>query len=439
MALPQIHHRAYTVGWVCARPESELVAAIRMLDQRHRSTYHENKDAENVYVYGEINGYNIVIGCLGPAQRISTKTLIQEMKRSFPNMKMYVLVGIGSGVPQDPIHENDVRLGDIVVGWAKHAGIPAILDWESAERSNRHEVSPLGTTELQNSQLTSAMYNIIAKREMKELRLHGNLERMLIMSQFKYPGSKKDLLFDKHFIHTSDSRVQSSPCEQCDDSGLIYRKPRSNHDPRLHLGTVLSGSPTIADAYKRDALSREYYNAICFDTEATGVSEDTHLVVIRGISDYADSHRNTLWQNYAAATAAVFAAELLWTLPPGQLNAMDRETFEDFKNPRQNPDSPGSLSLLSSSSLDTLQQDTTRGPYTNLTSLPVSPPASVDDRNAHVQDPSTNHSQESNSSHLPVERLQSRSPRIRSASPQNLRDPKTPQIRVTGSRKTSLQ
>ena len=38
-------------------------------------------------------------------------------------------------------------------------------------------------------------------------------------------------------------------------------------------------------------------------------------LVIRGISDYADSHKNKIWQPYAAATAAAYAKELLLVIP----------------------------------------------------------------------------------------------------------------------------
>jgi hypothetical protein len=34
-------------------------------------------------------------------------------------------------------------------------------------------------------------------------------------------------------------------------------------------------------------------------------------IVIRGICDYADSHKNDRWQKYAAATAAAFDKEFL--------------------------------------------------------------------------------------------------------------------------------
>lgn len=38
-------------------------------------------------------------------------------------------------------------------------------------------------------------------------------------------------------------------------------------------------------------------------------------LVIRGICDYADSHKNKMWQPYAAATAAAYAKELLLVIP----------------------------------------------------------------------------------------------------------------------------
>jgi hypothetical protein len=38
-------------------------------------------------------------------------------------------------------------------------------------------------------------------------------------------------------------------------------------------------------------------------------------VVIRDICDYSDTHKNDMWQGYAAATAAAYAKELLGVIP----------------------------------------------------------------------------------------------------------------------------
>jgi nucleoside phosphorylase len=45
-------------------------------------------------------------------------------------------------------------------------------------------------------------------------------------------------------------------------------------------------------------------------------------LVVRGICDFADSHKNTMWQPYAAATAAAYAKELLLVIPGQGLTSL---------------------------------------------------------------------------------------------------------------------
>ena len=60
----------------------------------------------------------------------------------------------------------------------------------------------------------------------------------------------------------------------------------------------------------RDKIANEE-GVICFEMEAAGLMDNFPCLVIRGICDYADSHKNKTWQPYAAATAAALARELL--------------------------------------------------------------------------------------------------------------------------------
>jgi hypothetical protein len=39
--------------------------------------------------------------------------------------------------------------------------------------------------------------------------------------------------------------------------------------------------------------------------------DDFLCLVVKGICDYADHHKNTRWRSYAAGTAAAFSKELL--------------------------------------------------------------------------------------------------------------------------------
>ena len=49
--------------------------------------------------------------------------------------------------------------------------------------------------------------------------------------------------------------------------------------------------------------------------EAAGL-DDFQCLVIRGICDYADSHKNKIWQPHAAAAATAYAKDLLLQLAP---------------------------------------------------------------------------------------------------------------------------
>jgi hypothetical protein len=68
----------------------------------------------------------------------------------------------------------------------------------------------------------------------------------------------------------------------------------------------------------RERLRKEL-DVLCFEMEAAGLMDDFPCLVVRGICDYADSHKNKRWQGYAAATAAAYAKELLSVIPGNQL------------------------------------------------------------------------------------------------------------------------
>jgi hypothetical protein len=68
--------------------------------------------------------------------------------------------------------------------------------------------------------------------------------------------------------------------------------------------------------------------------EAAGLMNNFPCIVIRGICDYADSHKNDRWQRYAAATAAAYAKELLAFVPIQDLQTTRKaiEMLEDSES-----------------------------------------------------------------------------------------------------------
>ncbi|EWG55786.1 hypothetical protein FVEG_17593 [Fusarium verticillioides 7600] len=136
----------------------------------------------------------------------------------------------------------------------------------------------------------------------------------------------EDRLFHHECPHTSSS----SDCDRCDISQLIVRTVRQHTRPVIHYGRVASGNQVIKDALTRDKLSKEITN-ICFEMEAAGVMDTFPCLVIRGICDYSDSHKNKGWQEYAALVAAAYAKELLISMPPTLSQSRKRARVQEYK------------------------------------------------------------------------------------------------------------
>ncbi|KAH2066982.1 hypothetical protein KXW21_005091 [Aspergillus fumigatus] len=79
---------------------------------------------------------------------------------------------------------------------------------------------------------------------------------------------------------------------------------------------------------KRSKTGREIGDILCFEMEAAGIMTEFPCIAIRGISDYADSHKSDIWQNYAAAAAAGCAKELLSYLDPEDRQVQPKLTLQ---------------------------------------------------------------------------------------------------------------
>ena len=138
-------------------------------------------------------------------------------------------------------------------------------------------------------------------------------------SRFERPATL-DKLYKTTYQHY-DSNQET--CDNCSNLELVNRTPRNTGEPKVHYGTILSGNCVIKNAVVRDQLCLQHH-ALCFEMEAAGVINDFPCVVVRGICDYSDSHKNKEWQNYAAASAAAWARELLETVKPAAVETLPR-------------------------------------------------------------------------------------------------------------------
>lgn len=125
-----------------------------------------------------------------------------------------------------------------------------------------------------------------------------------------------DFLFHSSYHHIAGEGT----CEHCDKEKLYERQPRKTRTPQIHYGLIASGDQVIKDSGTRDRLAQQY-GILCFEMEAAGLMDELPTLVIRGICDYCDSHKQKQWQGYAALTAAAYAKLLLLAIPVSRPDA----------------------------------------------------------------------------------------------------------------------
>jgi len=308
MAVPsnmkQLTYDDYTVGIICPL-DVEMTALRYMLDEEHIRLPGRDGD-RNRYILGKMGDHNVAIGYLphGSQGIGAAATVATDMRRTFPSVQLRMLVGIGGGIPSK---RNDIRLGDVVVGMPDgiHGGV---VQYDLGKRTG-DGFERKGFLCPPPDEWRTAVVEMKSDHEAKPNKIAGFVSQMLgvfpKLQKYSRPATNHDILFPADTKHVRDEPT----CDQCDKSQVI--PPRGSTGPEIFYGTIASGDSVIKDAKVRDELSKVSGGALCFEMEAAGLSIGFPCVVIRGICDYADSHKNDLWHPYAAATAAACAKELL--------------------------------------------------------------------------------------------------------------------------------
>ncbi|KAF5521894.1 Vegetative incompatibility protein HET-E-1 [Colletotrichum aenigma] len=310
---------AYTVGWICALP-LEMAAAELMLDEVYETPQFEQDEGDhNSYTLGMMRGHKVVIACLpnGVYGTDPAATVAKDMLRTFKSIRFGLLVGIGGGAPS---LDHDIRLGEIVV--SRPTGTSGGIIQHDRGRKRKHEdFERTGSLNAPPQALLTALSRLQARHlrggsTMSQFLSEalGKIEKATIRQKFSHQGEPNDRLFRAEYGHV---RAESN-CDDCDGSQTVPRTKRDDTEPLVHYGNIASGNQVMKDSETRDRLSKEL-GVLCFEMEAAGLMQDFPCLVIRGICDYSDSHKNKMWQDYAAATAAAFAKELLSIVSSGQV------------------------------------------------------------------------------------------------------------------------
>jgi nucleoside phosphorylase len=319
MAQPRRTHDDYQVGIICALA-IEKAPMVAMLDEIHPKLEKENGD-DNDYTLGRSGVHNVVIACLpaglignGPAAIVAN-----NMRRSFP-IKFGLMVGVGGGIWS---MKDDIRLGDVVVSQptGTHGGV---VQWDFGKRGKGGKFQRTGSLDKPPAVLLHALQALKTFDLTDGVDIERSLSLMVRnkprMGEFcRYQGTDRDQLFEATYDHEGNET-----CDECDPKLIVPRPARNNSTPKIHYGNIASGNEVMRHGITRDKIAEEE-GVVCFEMEAAGLMDTFRCLVIRGICDYADSHKTKIWQPYAAATAAAFARELLGFIDEQEVIKTPRE------------------------------------------------------------------------------------------------------------------
>jgi nucleoside phosphorylase len=317
----------YTVGWICA-VSTEYVAAQTFLDEEHEGPESVSRNDNNDYTLGKIGKHNVVIAVLpdGEYGISSAAAVARDMLHSFPNVRIGLMVGIGGGAPSQ---KHDIRLGDIVVSAPRDGG-SGVLQYDFGKTIQDQSFKTTGFLNQPPMVVRTAVNGLKAQYERKGHRLEEAINNALennrrLQQRYKRQDPSTDRLYKPGVVHPSDVPGSCEAVCGIDASNLISRRERAENedDPAIYYGLIASAHQLMKDASVRDKLAAEK-DVLCFEMEAAGLMNHFPCLVIRGICDYSDSHKNKEWQGYAAMAAAAYAKDLLYRIPINRVESEKR-------------------------------------------------------------------------------------------------------------------
>ncbi|KAJ3532443.1 hypothetical protein NM208_g8432 [Fusarium decemcellulare] len=327
----------YTVGWICAIV-TEYVAAQAFLDEQHEGPEFVSVNDNNDYTLGKVGKHNVVIAVLphGEYGLSSAASVARDMLHSFPNVRVGLMVGIGGGAPSS---KHDIHLGDVVVS-ASSKGT-GVLQYDFGKTIQGQVFQETGFLNQPPSILRAAVNGLMAQYEREGHRLDENINEVLekkprLQKKYKRPEPNTDRLYRPGVLHPVNNNDSGCAITCGDDPSVLVVRPQRTKDrdnPTIHYGRIASANRLMKDALVRDEFATKK-DVLCFEMEAAGLMNHFACLVIRGICDYSDSHKNKEWQGYAAMAASAYAKDLLCRVAPNRVEAMNKisEAISDLKN-----------------------------------------------------------------------------------------------------------
>jgi nucleoside phosphorylase len=291
----------------------------------------------NSYSTGVIGYHNVVLVHLPNMGKVAAATATACLHASFQGIQIALVVGICGGAPSRKQLNEDILLGDVVIS-------EGLVQYDLGRQfpNNRfvRKDTPRDNLPRPGPKIRAALAKLRAKlrTEQGQSWLYNKTSEYFTVVQQElgdrvgYPGATEDRLFKSAYRHKHHRPLKicaicanddgkddicnvaiESSCEQlkCDEQELVTRARVSQPSkPNIHFGLIASGDTVMKSGEDRDEIvTRD--GVIAFEMEGAGVWEHFPSLVIKGVCDYADSHKSKKWQGYAAATAATIMKAFL--------------------------------------------------------------------------------------------------------------------------------
>jgi nucleoside phosphorylase len=329
----------FEIAIICALP-LEFNAVEALLDEHYDEfdpTYNNQLGDAIWYRTGRVDRHNIVLTCLPGIGIGSAASVASSLQARFPKIGLALLVGVCGGVPF-PSEETEIILGDVIIsnkvvkyGFGQQYPDrfqPKGLVKETLGPSDRDVQAFLKG--LETNKMHRQLQDYLLKY-LQGLQQHLN-------GKWKYPDTTQDQLFQASYRHkhyhlhpdilcpcmncqsSSDpicDKALENDCKKLGCRGKPVQRSRLRADepnPQVYFGSLASADIVMKSGEHRDQLAGAE-KVIGFEMEGAGICDIFPSVIIKGVCDYADSHKNKTWQDYASATAASCAKAFLKSLP----------------------------------------------------------------------------------------------------------------------------
>ena len=342
----------FDIAILCAK-ELESDAVVAMFDcQWQSSAYGKMPGDRNEYELGRIGNHDVALGYLPGQGTAISASAASSFLSSFPKIRLSLVVGICGGVPMIEGrngNRTEVLLGDVIISTRvmeyrhgtqqPYSFIPkdTLQEAPPGIRSFLHRMKSIVNHETLEKRTSLYVSKVQKKESYKSWKYLGADRDRLYSPLYRHKHHRKeDLCETCNNCNSDKDRVCEAAgkmsCETLGCSEVLYRdrlvgvpessasmltpmaeKSAQTRDPKLrvHFGAVASGDLVMKSGHHRDEIVTRYGSGeqkiIAFEMEGAGVWGALPTLVIKGVSDYSDSHKRDEWQQFAAARAAACA------------------------------------------------------------------------------------------------------------------------------------